>query len=287
MSAGITFTGLILLVVASLTPAIIYLSWIRSSERYRTDPWGTILGLFGYGALVATVVALFVETVLVSVGTAASQAYPAPEFTFLNGDSTIGAFVLVLVFAPLVEEAIKAAGVVRKEAEIRVVADGPVFGASVGLGFGFFETFLYGVTGYLAGGLLAGIALVLVRSMSSVLLHGSTTAMFGYGYASSKLEKNTGAAGIYYLLAVAMHSSFNALASLGAIVVALGYSNVIGGYADALGLLVAIAFAIGAINHVVSVIHRTSFPAAGGSLRYSAPSIVRRPRPPGPGSAGR
>jgi len=284
MSAGITITGLVVLIVAALAPALVYLAWIRSSERYRTDPWGTILGLFAYGALFATVVAAFVEAALVSVGTAASQSYPAPEFTFLNGNSTLGAFVLVLVFAPFVEEGLKAYGVVRKDREIRVVADGPVFGASVGLGFGFFETLLYGLTGYLAGGLLAGIVLVFVRSISSVLLHASTTAMFGYGYASSKLEKNSGAAGGYYLLAVGMHASFNVLASLGAIAVALGFSNSIGSYADALGLLVAIAFAVGAINHVVSVIHRTSFPAAGGSLRYNAPSIARRPpRPPAVG----
>jgi RsiW-degrading membrane proteinase PrsW (M82 family) len=285
MSAGITLTGLGLLIVVAFAPAIIYLSWIRSSERYRTDPWGTILGLFAYGAFFATIVAAFVEAALVSVGTAASQAYPAPEFTLLNGNSTLGAFVLVLVFAPFVEEALKAYGVVRNDKEIRVVADGPVFGASVGLGFGFFETFLYGLTGYLAGGLLAGIALVLVRSVSSVLLHGSTTAMFGYGYASSKLEKNRGAAGGYYLLAVGMHSSFNVLASLGAITLALGYSSAVGGYADALGLLAAIAFAVFAIDHVVSVIHRTSFPAAGGSLRYNPPSIARRP--PNPPAAGR
>jgi hypothetical protein len=188
------------------------------------------------------------------------------------------------VIAPFVEEAIKAYGVVRRDDALKVVADGPVFGASVGLGFGFFETFLYGVGGYLAGGLIAGVTLVFVRSISSVLLHGSSTAMFGYGYAASKLEGRTGAAGGYYLLAVGMHASFNALASLGAIAIALGYSNSIGGYADALGLVLAITFAFGAIDHVVTVIHRSSFPAAEGSLRYSPPSIARRPptQPPTP-----
>jgi RsiW-degrading membrane proteinase PrsW (M82 family) len=283
MSAGVTLTGLGVLILASLTPALIYVSWVRSSERYRADPWGRILAAFAYGAVFATIVAGLLELALVSAGTAASQAYPAPEFTFLNGNSTVGAFFLVLVLAPLVEEGLKAYGVVQREDDIKVVADGPVFGASVGLGFGFFETFLYGVAGYLAGGLAAGLALVLVRSISSVLLHGSTTAMFGYGYAISKLEKSPGATGGYYLLAVLMHATFNALASLGAILVALGFSNTVGGYADALGLLVAIAFAISAINHVISVIHRTSFPAAGGSLRYSPPSIARRPpNPPAP-----
>lgn len=280
MSASLTLTDLAILVVAALVPALIFLSWVRSSERYRAEPWGIVLGRFAYGALFATVVAAILEAVLVAIGTAASSAYPAPEFTFLNGNSPLGAFFLVLVIAPFVEEGLKAGGVVQRANDIRVVADGPVFGASVGLGFGFFETLIYGVSGFVAGGLVAGLILVFVRSISSVLLHGSTTAMFGYGYAAARLERRSGAAGGYYLLAVLMHSSFNVLASLGAIVLALGYSSSIGDYADLLGLLLAIAFAIAAINHVVSVIHRTSFPSAGGSLRYRPPPIQPR-MPPG------
>jgi len=282
MSAGLSLTDLAILIVASLAPALIYLTWVRSSERYRAEPWGTVLGLFAFGALFATFVAAFLEVILVAIGTAASQAYPAPEFTFLNGNSALGTFFLVLVIAPFVEEGIKAYGVVRQSDAVRSVADGPVFGASVGLGFGFFETFLYGLGGFLAGGLVAGVTLVLIRSISSVLLHASSTAMFGYGYATSKLEGSTGASGGYYLLAVGMHASFNVLASLGSIALALGYSSSLGGYADALGLVLAITFAVGAINHVVSVIHQNSFPAAGGSTRYRPPSIGRRPPSTGP-----
>lgn len=278
MNGTLALEDLLVLLLASLVPALIFLSWVRTSERYRQASWGTVLSLFAYGAIVATIVAGILEVILVDAGTVASKSYPAPEFSFLDGGSTAGAFFLVLVIAPFVEEGLKASGVARYRDRIGAVSDGPVFGASVGLGFGFFETFLYGLGAFLVGGLTAGLTLVFIRSISSVLLHGSSTAMFGYGYAASKLQGRGAASAGYYLLAVAMHASFNALASLGSIAIALSYKGTIGNYADALGLVLAIVFAIAAINHVVTVIHESAFPSAGGSTsRYRPPTIPRRP----------
>jgi RsiW-degrading membrane proteinase PrsW (M82 family) len=146
-------------------------------------------------------------------------------------------------------------------AQIRSVADGPVFGASVGLGFGFFETFLYGLAAYLTGGLEAGIALILVRSVSSVLLHGSSTGMFGYGFARSRFRVPGAGTGAYYLLAVAMHAGFNALASLAAIVMVFGFSGVAVDLTSIIALLAAITFAFAAIEHVRTVIAVADYPA--------------------------
>lgn len=273
--------ALLALLLAALIPAIVYLTWVRSSEQYSRDPWGPLLTAFLYGAIVATFVAAALEAILVSAGTAVSQAYPAPEFTFLNGNSTLGAFFLVLVIAPFIEEGLKGLGVVQVSDRLRGLPDGLVFGAAVGLGFGFFETFVYGLGAYATGGLVAGIVLIAVRSVSSVLLHGSSTSMFGYGYAQRKFRGRTGATGAYYLLAVAMHASFNALASLGAIAAFLGASSFLSGFASELGLLAAIAFAIAAIEHTRNVIHQTEFPgAARVHPRYrppTPPTVVRRP----------
>ncbi|MCI4324773.1 MAG: PrsW family intramembrane metalloprotease [Thermoplasmata archaeon] len=270
----------LILVLAALLPALTYLLWVRQSERLGREPWSLLMRLFLFGALGATVVAAILEVIIVDLGTAVSQKYPGPEFGFLNGNSTFGTFFLVLVVAPFVEEALKAAGVVQYRPAMRRLADGPVFGAAVGLGFGFFETLLYGLGAFLAGGLVAGLALILVRSISSVLLHGSSTAMFGRGYASSVFERRPGATGAYYLLAVGMHASFNALASLGAIVTVLGFSNGISGYADWIGLLAAIAFAFGAIEHVRTVITRSDFPGAGAVHPRFRPPPARAASPP-------
>ncbi|MGB6443585.1 MAG: PrsW family glutamic-type intramembrane protease, partial [Thermoplasmata archaeon] len=261
MSAFDAVADLAVLVLVSLVPALLYLSWVRRTERFQHGSWGPILGAFAYGALFATVVAAILEAVIVGLGTSVSAQYPGPEFLFLNGNSTLGAFFLVLVIAPFVEEGLKGSGVYSYRAQIRSVADGPVFGASVGLGFGFFETFLYGLAAYLAGGLEAGIALILIRSVSSVLLHGSSTGMFGYGYARSKFHVPGAGTGSYYLLAVAMHSAFNVLASLAAIVVVFGISGVAVSLTSLLALLAAVAFAFLAIEHVRHVIATSSYPA--------------------------
>ncbi len=276
-------TGLDLLIlwIAALLPALVYLAWVRKTERYQTEAWGPLLSSFFYGALFATVVAGILEAVLVGVGTQISQSVPAPEFTFLNGNSTLGALFLVLVIAPFVEEGMKAAGVARMKDQLRLVSDGPVFGASVGLGFGFFETFLYGLGLFLVSGLEAALGLVVVRSISSVLLHGSSTGMFGYGYARGVLAPGGNPAGSYYLVAVGMHASFNFLASGGAVAQLLGFPQY-ATYADVVGLLAAILFAIVALEHVRSLIRDSDYPEAVHS-RYRPPALRGRtgtpPRP--------
>lgn len=253
-----------IIILIALIPALLYLLWIRGLERYRAEPWGTIVGAFVYGAFGATLLALVIELAFASAGVGLSHVLPAPEFTFLNANSTAGEFFLILVVAPFVEEGFKALGVVALRSNIRTVADGPVLGASVGLGFGFFETVLYAVVGYAVGGLSTAIALVLVRSVSSVLLHASSTAVFGYGYARSRVLGESGASGRFYLAAVGMHASYNAIASLGVILLALGVSNGIGDAANVVALFLAIAFAIYAFERVAQVIRTTDYPALYG-----------------------
>jgi RsiW-degrading membrane proteinase PrsW (M82 family) len=271
------FGDLVILWFAALLPALVYLLWIRQTERYSREAWSPLLWSFAYGAIVATIVAAIVEAVLVALGTAVSQDVPAPEFVFLNGNTSLGALFLVLVIAPFVEEALKASGVSRNRDKIRSLADGPVFGASTGLGFGFFETFLYGLTLFLVSGLAAAIGLVILRSVSSVVLHGSSTGMFGYGFARGKFGVPGATAGTYYLLAVGMHASFNFLASGAGIAQLLGYPQY-ATEASVVGLLVAILFAFIAIEHVRSLIKYTDYPALQpGARPYATPPGARRP----------
>jgi RsiW-degrading membrane proteinase PrsW (M82 family) len=270
---------LLILVIVAFVPALIYLGWIRGTERYGKEGWGPLLRAFVYGAIFATLTAAILEAIIVYAGTAVSQNYPGPEFVFLNGNSPAGAFFLVLVIAPFVEEALKGSGVVAFRASFKQLADGPVFGASVGLGFGFFETFLYGLGAYLVGGLAAGLALILIRSISSVILHGSSTGMFGYGYARSQFQRPGPGTGSYYMVAVGMHASFNALASLAAIFAIAGISGIATDAAGYIALLAAIFFAFWAIEHVRAIIQASDYPALiGAPARLNPPT---RPGPPG------
>ncbi len=252
---------LLLLGIVALAPAFAYLAWVRRGEGPSAMGWRTLLGGFAYGALFATIVAGVLELIVVDLGTRASVRYPAPEFAFLNGRSPAGVFFLVLVVAPFIEEALKASGVFALRGSIGRLADGPVVGASVGLGFGFFETFLYGLGAFVVGGLVAGVALIAIRSVSSVLLHGSSTGMFGYGYARSRLGVPGAGSGSYYLLAVGMHATFNVLASTSVILALAGITGVAADVGALIGLLAAIAFAFGAIEHVRAVTAAADYPA--------------------------
>lgn len=276
MSDLVAIEDLVLLVLVSLVPALGYLAWVRKGERYRTEGWGPLLGAFLYGAIFATLAAGMIEILILSVGSSIAQRFPGPEFIFLRSGSPASTFFLVLVVAPFVEEALKASGVAGRRSFLRQVADGPVLGASVGLGFGFFETFLYGVGALAAGGLVAGLELIVVRSVSSVLLHGSSTGMFGYGFARSRFGLPGAGSGSYYLLAVGMHAAFNALASLPVILVLLGIGGVEELVGSFLGLLAAVALAVGAIEHVHAVVQSGSYPA----LLRAGPGRTNG-RPPG------
>ncbi|MGI0067099.1 MAG: hypothetical protein ACREB9_01540, partial [Thermoplasmata archaeon] len=67
-----TVFDLLLILIVALVPAIGYLAWIRSIERYRTVAWSPLLSAFLYGAIFATLVAATVEAVLLNAGTALS-----------------------------------------------------------------------------------------------------------------------------------------------------------------------------------------------------------------------
>ena len=72
---------------------------------------------------------------------------------------------------------------------------------------------MYEISALIAGGIVAWIVVSFIRSIASALLHGSATAMTGFGYSSKRIS---GKGGMLhgYSVAVAMHSSFNIIASI-------------------------------------------------------------------------
>ncbi|MGI0053820.1 MAG: PrsW family glutamic-type intramembrane protease, partial [Thermoplasmata archaeon] len=262
MTASLDVESLLLLILAALLPAFVYLIWVRTTEFGQKEGWGVVLKCFAYGAFFATIVAAVLEAVLVGEGTAFSQAIPAPEFVFLNGNTSAGEFFLILVAAPFIEEALKASGVYTYRGNIRSIADGAVLGASVGLGFGFFETFLYGLGAFVTGGLVAGLALIVLRSVSSVLLHGSSTAFFGYGYAESRVTGRGQGGSTHYLGAVGLHGGFNAVVSLGSFAAFFGLTGNVSGGLTLAGFALGVLLAFLAIEYVRRLIVQSSYPGA-------------------------
>jgi RsiW-degrading membrane proteinase PrsW (M82 family) len=197
-----------ILILVSFIPPLIYVIWIRRSERYEREPWGQIIKVFLWGAIVAVIVSVILSVLIVYVLEETIQR----QYDFLRPESTLGVLLLFSVVAPMVEEFAKGMGVYTVRESITEAEDGMVYGGASGLGFAATENMLYGLATFLVLDFQASIALILVRSISSALLHASASAVMGYGEGRSLLFRKVSAVP-YYLLAVFMHGVFNYLAS--------------------------------------------------------------------------
>ena len=70
---------LLILVVVSFIPALVYLSWIRGTERYGKEGWGPLLRAFVYGAIFATITAAILEGSSSTRGRRSARTTRAPS----------------------------------------------------------------------------------------------------------------------------------------------------------------------------------------------------------------
>ncbi len=237
---------LVVMVVSAFSLPLVFVWWIRNTPRYGREPIGTVLRVFGWGAFVSAVIAIVLEFAFIGLAMQIPPLYSylASRFTNIEPATVFG----FLVAAPLIEEASKALGVRSARRQINAATDGIVYGATAGLGFSAMENLLYGVTVYLTliqqglnpSGSLLVIAL---RSFSSSLLHASSTATTGFGLAKGWLLNRKYVFVPFYLIAVAMHATFNFLSDLGYL-----YPNQLGGLLDYVGFIAAVVFAITAVT---------------------------------------
>jgi len=204
----------ILLAVAFI-PSIWYTVKIRNVEQYSREPWGAIAGAFTWGAFIATITAIFLSFLLIILfgyGLSLNR-----EYSYLAEDPALWSLILACVVAPFVEEFTKGVGVFMVGKHINEVEDGLIYGAASGLGFAATENLLYESSALLTGGLAAYIAVAVVRTISSSLLHASATAMTGYGVSRHIVGGSRFHIIPWYLLAVGMHALFNLFASFSVI----------------------------------------------------------------------
>ncbi|MFO7991692.1 MAG: PrsW family intramembrane metalloprotease [Thermoplasmata archaeon] len=238
-----TLIMIVILLAAAFIPSLAYLIWVRNTERMNRISWGVVSVVFIWGAVFAIIIAVILSLLFINVLSADSIQR---EYEFLQNlkDPSIMTLVIVCVVAPVVEEFTKVLGIFTVKGSIIEMEDGLVLGAASGLGFAATENLLYESSAYFQQGLQAFIMVVIVRSIASTLLHGSASAVAGYGISKSMIGR-THVAIPYYLLAVVMHGAFNYLASI---------SIFYGGNIPLLALLVALIFSLTAFKLVRSKI---------------------------------
>lgn len=194
---------LYLLLNMAFLPPVMYVIWIRNTERYNREKWKTIFLCFIWGATISIIAALVLEVILhISIESS------------INDENLFG-LITVVVIAPIVEEFTKPLALRLKSVkkELDELEDGLIYGAVAGLGFSATENFIYG-WGFLSGGLLFFLILISLRSFGGCLLHASATAWTGYGYGKT-LMKHTSLIRVipYFILAVLVHAFYNSLLS--------------------------------------------------------------------------
>ena len=191
-------------------PAIIYVIWIRNTEINNRERWIPIIICFLWGATVAIVAAIILEVIL-----------EISLVTLFDSVNLIG-FSTAILIAPFAEELIKpfALRTKRVKREIDELKDGLIYGAVAGLGFSATENLFYGysfLNDWNQGSkfiLITWAIFMLIRSFGGCLLHASATALTGYGYGKSIINKTSKIRIFpYFVLAVFAHSSYNFLVS--------------------------------------------------------------------------
>ncbi len=195
---------LILLVVLSFLPPLLYMIWIRNTEKCHREKWKGIFLCFFWGASISILASLFLEIIL-----------DIPLMITIRDENHLY-LITVVVLAPIVEELTKPLALRMRsvKSQIDELEDGLIYGAVAGLGFSATENLFYGWSFLTSEVLFMFIIFMIVRSFGGCLLHASATALTGYGYGKVLLKKTSILRILpYYLLAIIAHGLYNFLVS--------------------------------------------------------------------------
>jgi len=227
------------IVLAAFIPSLVLMLLVKNTERRGREPAGKTFVAFLRGATLSIFLAVIIEVFLV---------YVVLDLDVLRVSDLLGkhpelsTLILACVIAPLTEELTKALGILPYSRRAKELEDGIVYGAAVGLGFAATENLLYESSAYISGGVALLIGTVIVRTISSALLHASASSITGYGLAARRF---LGVSWLpYYLLAVLLHSVFNLAASLGPLL----ETTSVGEYGYLISLFAAVAIGVGAFT---------------------------------------
>ena len=184
---------------------------VRRLDRNEKEPWRLVLVATAWGAVVATTVVIWGESLW--EGLASRTLVPGP-----------GLEASIAFSAGVLEELAKGIAVLLlflvMRDEFDDVVDGIVYGAAIGLGFNFMESIAYMTTFYAiyspegVGGLAAGFQWYGRQVLGLFFGHATYTALAGAGIGIARqlpgLRQKVVAIGSGFLVAVAAHFSWDA-----------------------------------------------------------------------------
>jgi RsiW-degrading membrane proteinase PrsW (M82 family) len=216
-------------------------------DRLEPEPRGMLAFAFGWGAGIAALTALIVNT-------ADLEYVTMPRL----GAST-GEYVAATFGAPVIEESLKGLFLIgllwRRRDELDGPTDGVIYAAMVGLGFAMIENVGYYINALVSperGGIaLLGYTFVL-RGLVSPFLHPVFTSMTGLGvaYAASRRSGGKWAVALGLLAAMILHGTWNGLSLYGT-------AGLVAAYFIMSCVLVALIYVlVGDRRRVIGLIHR-------------------------------
>ena len=226
---AVTALPLALLPVPLLVAAVLFI------DRLEPEPRGTLVLAFGWGAGIAALFALLINT--------AGLLYVTQPAL---GAST-GEYVSATLGAPVVEETLKGLFLLgllwRRRDEIDGPTDGIIYATMVGLGFAMMENVGYYINALITpehGGIaLLGSTFVL-RGVVSPLVHPIFTSMTGLGVAYAASRRGAGwAVLVGFLAAMLLHGLWNGLSVYGIAGLAVAYCLMLLVLVGLVGILLA------------------------------------------------
>lgn len=201
---------LLLILILSFAPMIIYSVVLWWFDRYEKEPLGLLVTAFLWGAIPSIILALIMQIVLDIPIVAVS----ANQLMY----NLLGASVV----APLTEEGVKAVAllllllIVRREIDSPI--DGLIYGGVVGFGFAAVENVLYLYGAFTEGGIGDVWSLAFLRAGIFGLNHAMYTGFAGLGIALSLELKQKWLKPLPIVIGIAVaiftHALHNTLATL-------------------------------------------------------------------------